>query len=300
MFFTLYGVYIRHFADEIWLNSLVQMLAEFDISEQATRAALSRLALQGWVAIRRDGRNSYLKITPRGLERVNEAASRIYRRRPDSWDGCWFLLTYTIPEEKREVRDQLRNDLSWWGFGTLGTSTRVSPHNLSEQMAKLVESSGIAPYVDFFNARYRGPESDRALVEKSWNLATINAAYGHFLEKFKPEYYTARILQENESLFDRDCFVRRSLLVHEYRKFLFIDPALPEELLGEDWRGSEAFELFRHYDNLLAEGAGRYFYSIFESGPHRIEPKEVERGLRAQLDPFSAGKGVQVESLPGE
>ncbi len=288
MFFTLYGVYIRHFAEEIWQNSLIKLMTEFGFSEQAVRASLARLAAQGWVELRKEGRNSYLKMTPKGLQRVNEAANRIYRQQPEPWNGDWFLLTYTIPEELRGVRDQLRTDLAWWGFGMLGTSTWITPHNLSNQMIELINSYRIAPYVAFFTARYQGPESNRALVEKSWNLAEVNGRYREFLLHFEPLYAEASILLGQGKLSDRECFVQRTRLVHEYRKFLFADPALPEELLADDWLGGQAFQLFQRYDLLLAEGAGRFFYTIFQDGlPHPLPLTQAEGGLRAQLDPFS-------------
>jgi len=288
MFFTLYGVYIRHFADEIWQNSLIKLMTEFGFTEQAVRASLARLAAQGWVELRKEGRNSYLKMTSKGLQRVNEAATRIYRQQRETWNGDWFLLTYTIPEDMRGVRDQLRTDLSWWGFGMLGTSTWLTPHDLRDQMAILTSTYGIEPYVAFFTARYHGPESNRALVEKSWNLTEVNGRYREFLGHFEPLFAQNSFLLGQNQLTDRDCFVQRTRLVHEYRKFLFADPALPEELLAADWLGGQAFQLFQRYDHLLAEGAGRFFYSIFQNGLARpLPPTEAVAGLRAQLDPFS-------------
>src|SRR5690349_18177937 len=114
MLFTLFGVYIRHFGGEIWLSSLTRLMGEFGFSEQAVRAAITRLQNQGWIKTRRIGKNSYCSLTEKGLRRVDEAARRIYRLRREPWDGSWCLLTYTVPEEKREVRDQLRTELGWW------------------------------------------------------------------------------------------------------------------------------------------------------------------------------------------
>ncbi|NWJ44653.1 MAG: hypothetical protein HXX08_02125 [Chloroflexi bacterium] len=58
-------------------------------------------------------------------------------------------------------------------------------------------------------------------------------------------------------------------------------------LLAKDWRGGEAFDLFRRYDGLLAEGAGRYFYRLYTPDVSAALDEKAIRGLRAQLDPFS-------------
>lgn len=259
-------------------------MAEFGFSEPAVRVAVARLAGQGWVTLRKAGRLSYLSMTKRGLERVDEAARRIYRLRPKTgWDGHWLLLTYTIPEEQRVARDQLRTELEWSGFGTLGTSTWLSPHELGAALATRLQSDELAPYVDIFQARYTGPAADHELVQKGWNLQEVNGRYRQFLERFKPQFEAAKAVLPDE----RSCFVARCWLVHEYRKFLFVDPGLPEELLGEDWLGSEAFGLFYTYDQLLAAGAGRFFYSVLAATPSlALSDGQIERGLQAQLNPF--------------
>ncbi len=291
MLFTLFGVYIRHFGGEIWLGNLARLMAEFGFSEQAVRAAIARLQNQGWVKTRRLGKNSYCSLTEKGLKRVDEAARRIYRLRREPWDGGWCLLTYTIPEEKRDIRDQLRTELSWWGFGSLSTSTWISPHNLNEQMAELVRGYNIEPYVDFFYVHYQGTQSNQSLAQKCWDLAIMNQRYREFLTQFEPAFKHDQTQLAHEELSDRDCFVSRSRLVHEYRKFLFVDPALPEELLPEDWAGHAAVNLFFEYDQLLAQGAGRFFSAVFVAAPDRVlDEAEAEQRLQSQLNPFSAAE----------
>ena len=63
---------------------------------------------------------------------------------------------------------------------------------------------------------------------------------------------------------DEECFIERAYLVHRYRKFLFIDPGLPKELLPERWSGNHAALLFNQYYQLLAEPANRFFEGIFQ------------------------------------
>ena len=292
MLFTLWGVFIRHFDTEIALGAVLRLMAEFGFAGPAVRVAVRRLADQGWISLRKSGRNSYISMTGQGLARVDEAASRIYRLHPERWDGYWLLLTYTIPEELRSARDQLRTDLAWWGFGTLGTGTWLSPHPLSPVLAARLQSPEIASYVDYFRARYSGPASNAALVAKGWQLQAVNRRYRLFLDRFQPDFQKAQTRQLSE----QECFGARCWLVHEYRKFLFVDPGLPEELSGPDWLGSQAFSFFHAYDQLLAERAARYFYSVYAtSGGIGLSPAQLERSLQAALNPFGPGELVQSE-----
>jgi phenylacetic acid degradation operon negative regulatory protein len=243
--------------------------------------------------MRREGRSNYVRVTARSLQRVDEAAKRIYRLQSRHWDERWFLLTYSIPEAKRKWRDQLRNDLSWLGFGMLGAGVWITPHNLEVQARNLAESYGLNAHVDFFSAYHRGPESSQLLTERCWDLAAVNARYAQFLERFRPLYLLGQQQLTAATLSNQQCFIKRSWLVHEYRKFLHVDPALPEQLLSENWLGSEAFDLFHAYDRLLATGAGHYFYQLFANAPSRsqsqaaLSPAKLAQALEAQLDPFS-------------
>jgi phenylacetic acid degradation operon negative regulatory protein len=46
--------------------------------------------------------------------------------------------------------------------------------------------------------------------------------------------------------------------VHEWRKFLFIDPGLPAELLPPDWPGTVAAVSFQAEADRLLPAAGRF------------------------------------------
>ena len=57
---------------------------------------------------------------------------------------------------------------------------------------------------------------------------------------------------------DRTAFARRFQLVHEWRKFLFRDPGLPDELLPAAWPGREAAAHFTAEAERLKPGADRF------------------------------------------
>ena len=75
---------------------------------------------------------------------------------------------------------------------------------------------------------------------------------------------------------DERAFAIRSVLVHEWRKFLFTDPGLPPELLPADWVGHEAARFFAHGGRPAAAGrlALRRQAASTRPTPHprRVEP----------------------------
>ncbi|SFC72040.1 transcriptional regulator, PaaX family [Bacillus sp. OV322] len=275
MIFTIYGDYIRHYGSEIWIGSLIRLLKEFGHNEQAVRAAISRMSKQGWVMARKEGNKSYYFLTERGADRMDEAAKRIFKLKPDKWDDEWRMLIYSIPEEKRHLRDELRQELIWSGFGTISNSCWITPNSLDKEVNSLINKYGISKYVHFFTSRYEGPEENVQLVRKCWDLAGINEKYQQFFSEYQQEYYEAKNKFQNNGLSDAECFVQRTKLVHEYRKFLFIDPGLPEDLLPEKWLGSSAASLFSDFYKVLAEPASRFFEEVFQEG-NELENKNLE------------------------
>ncbi|WP_409291168.1 phenylacetic acid degradation operon negative regulatory protein PaaX [Peribacillus sp. SCS-37] len=266
MIFTLYGDYISHYGSKIWIGSLIRLLNEFGHNDQSVRAAISRMNKQEWVQAEKIGNKSYYSLTERGQKRIDEAAKRIFKLKPEEWDGKWRILMYSIPEEIRSVRDELRKELIWSGFGTMSNSTWLSANNLEKQVGDLIEKYEIQPYVDFFTAEYKGPHENLRLVEKSWDLEDINAKYQEFISTYSQKYIIDKNKILKGQLTDAECFVERAKLVHEYRKFLFVDPGLPEELLPEKWLGGHAASLFSDYYRELAEPASRFFEAVFKEG----------------------------------
>ena len=84
--------------------------------------------------------------------------------------------------------------------------------------------------LDLFLSEYKGPQADRALVEKSWPLEEIDGKYQEFISTYSNKYIIHQSLMNNGQMTDAECFVERTNLVHEYRKFLFVDPGLTERV----------------------------------------------------------------------
>jgi phenylacetic acid degradation operon negative regulatory protein len=266
--FTLYGDYIRHRGGEAWTGSLIELLGFLGMSEQAVRSALSRMSRKGWLEGRRVGNKSFYSITPKSIRLLEEGAQRIFQPRADEWDGRWCVLTYSIPEEKRHLRNKLRERLTWLGYAPLNHATWISPRVMQRELGDLLDSLKIRDYVEIFCAEHLGFSSNREIVASCWDLEGLNQNYAGFIAKYEPllNEHKAR-LAEGDGLEPSECFVQRFMLVHEYRSFPYVDPNLPAELLPDDWLGNKAIQLFREYHELLTAEANAFVDDVFARAP---------------------------------
>ncbi len=284
---TLYGDYALHRGGEIGIGSLVRLLSNFGLSEQAIRSAVSRMCRSGFLKARRSGSKSYYSLTEDGYSLLTEGAQRIFQRKNIGWDGNWNIITYSIPERLRPARDRLRLELSWLGYGPLGEATWISPHDLTKEVKKLLRRLKIDEYVHIFNAKHLGCSDPKKIVSRCWNLNKIHRKYADFLAEYQPELEEhMKRLKAGEIIAPSECFVARFNLIHEYRKLPFFDPDLPAELLPGDWLRPQAAALFEEYHGSLTEKANEYFDSVirnYENPAAELSKKTRRPGTRLML-----------------
>ncbi len=263
--FTLYGDMVHRLAGDgsLWIGALIRLMASFGVSAPAVRQAVSRMSRQGWLAARRQGGRAYYLVTARGRRRIDELSPRIYGPVIE-WDGGWRLLTYAIGERHRKRREQLRKELAALGWATLSPSTWISPSDTLAAAWEAARSTLTLDAVHLFSSEYRGPLSDRELLERCWDVPQIASAYREFIDRYAPNLRRER---ERGDLTDEAALVERLWLVHDYRKFAYLDPGLPSELLPAHWPGTAAAALFREYYATLEGKSQRYFH-LCARGPN--------------------------------
>ncbi|HXW77221.1 MAG TPA: PaaX family transcriptional regulator C-terminal domain-containing protein [Candidatus Eremiobacteraceae bacterium] len=255
MLFTLYGDYAAVRRTDVRLGALVEIGRVLGLSETAVRSAVARLASGGWLSARRDGGRSYYALSEAGRRLIAEGTERIYRPRGATWDGTWCILTYSIPERSRSVRDRVRKQLAWLGFGAMGPGAYISPRDVAAATQSLFREHAAHSFARIFTGRFDGPGTDRELVRQCWDLAAIARRYQAFIRHYAPLFRRDRVARVG----DVEAFVTRFALTHDFRRFPFIDPDLPAELLPNDWAGARARRLFERHHALLRAGAMRFF-----------------------------------------
>ncbi len=236
---TVLGEFVLPRQEAAWTSTLVGALAMFDIEEKSARQALARSASEGWIVSRRFGRRVRWELTAPGRNLLAEGAERIYGfgRRDRPWDGLWLVVLVSVPEAKRELRHRLRTQLSWAGFGSPAPGVWVSPDVSRQAEARtILDHLELSPGAMSFTAQYGTVGQQQDMVAAAWDLGGVAARY----EQFIAEFSELRVHSADEML-------RAQIrLVHEWRRFPFLDPQLPPELLPPRWSGTRAAALFHH------------------------------------------------------
>jgi phenylacetic acid degradation operon negative regulatory protein len=239
--FDLYGDHLLSRGQQAPVAALVRLLAPAAISPPAVRTAVSRMARQGWlVPVRLPGGPGY-RLTPRATSRLRQAADRIYRTQTPAWDGRWHVVVIDRVTE-RAKRDRLKSALGYLGYACLDGSTWVSPR-CSVELDPVIAAEQVR--AERFFASYDGDA--RGLAARAWDLDGLARAYRDWIARAAEIAAKAADDQPDDLI-----FAVRSELVHEWRKFLFIDPGLPAELLPAQWPGFVAAVSFQvEADRLL-------------------------------------------------
>jgi phenylacetic acid degradation operon negative regulatory protein len=234
LLFTLLGEFVLPEGGTAWTSAVLAVFVRLGVEEKTTRQALMRTAASGWLDAEKVGRRTRWRLTASAQKMLTEGADRIYSFTgpAESWDGRWLLVYVRIPESDRRARHVVRSRLSWAGFGSMGAGLWISPHpHREDEAVGVLREAGVAADAHVFVARRSGLADVRVMVAAAWDLRAIEEQYEEFLEEFR-------------ATTPADALARQVELVHAWRRFPSIDPALPRELLPARWSGLEAARLF--------------------------------------------------------
>jgi phenylacetic acid degradation operon negative regulatory protein len=230
---TLLGEFVLPGGGAAWTSAVIAAFARLGIAEKATRQALMRTAVDGWLSAEKTGRLTQWHLTGAGRRLLTEGAERIYSftSAAENWDRRWLLVAARIPDGDRSTRHTVRTRLSWAGLGWLGPGLWISAHPEREaEVARVLSQAGVAD-AHLFTATRSGLDGAADMVRAAWDLDAIERQYERFIAEFSGAE-------------PGDVLARQVGLVHAWRRFPAIDPALPRELLPAGWRGLEAARLF--------------------------------------------------------
>ena len=256
---TMLGEYVLPASGGAWQESLIGALGTLGYKTHAARQALARSVTAGWLRTERHGRRSRVHLTPETAEMLRAGAARIYSfGEPWEWDGRWLLVVLRVPEERREVRHRMRTRLAWAGFGSLGGGLWISPH--VERERELADAGGDESGAELvsFHGRLGALGDPARVVGEAWDLDAVAEAYRVFTARF------GRMAPRGPEA----VFRAQTLLVHEWRKFPFLDPDLPDGMLPARWPRERAHDLF-HERHAAWDGEARAWFAALDAGGER-------------------------------
>jgi phenylacetic acid degradation operon negative regulatory protein len=252
---------------EIPMAAILHLAAELRVRPAATRSAVHRLARQGWLSTGRRGRDSLIRLTPKGRSLIAQGRRRIFSPATRAWDGRWTIIEFSVPEGQRDVRDSLRARLEFLGFGSPSSGMYVSPLDYQDEVVALMHELHASGYLRVFRAELAWPSSGRVFVARAWrSLAEVDRGYREFLRRFRTRLGIDRRAIAADSLEPAAAFRTRFELVYEFRHRLFGDPGLPPELAPASWAGLAARDLFIEYHDLVTPLARQFFRTTVQGG----------------------------------
>lgn len=245
---TVLGEFVLPAGSPVWTQTLLDMLRSLEVEEKSARQALARTASEGLLSSERVGRRVRWSLTPAGRRLLSEGAERIYGfgARPTSWDRRWLVVIVSVPESQRQLRHRLRTRLSWAGLGSPVAGVWVSPNaDKQGEVDTVLTELGLVGTAFSFVGPFGASGEEAELVGQAWDLGVVEATYEQFVEDFAD----AAPQSQDEAL------RWQTRLVHAWRRFPFLDPQLPAELLPPRWAGARAAELFHQHHGAWAQPA---------------------------------------------
>lgn len=209
---TVYGDAIAPRGGELALASLLELMSALGANGGVVRTAISRLARDGWLEGRRNGRRSFYRLSHRGELESSEARPRIYGPLDRPWNGQ-LRLAFAEAGVERTMLEQA-------GYALLAPGVLAAPDTA------LTPPPGIPALLCAGT-----PQAMHTLVARAWPIARVGAEYQDFVDLFANLDRVATKLPPLEAL------AARVLLIHEYRRVTLRDPRLPSGLLPPDWPG---------------------------------------------------------------
>jgi phenylacetic acid degradation operon negative regulatory protein len=239
---TVWGDSLAPHGGDVWLSTLIQLLAPFGVNERLVRTSVFRLAADGWLEARAQGRRTRYRLTADGARRFSLAYRRIYTPPFRPWDGTWELVLLPGDAVQPGERRRLRDELALSGFAALAPGVHARPQHPRGDAPLAPKLPSRAIHVVARDLPDASGASLAAQVEAAFALATLAVDYRAFLGRFVS---VAAAFRRIPGPTPEQAFVVRTLLVHGYRRVRLRDPQLPAALLPAAWPGREVYDLCR-------------------------------------------------------
>jgi phenylacetic acid degradation operon negative regulatory protein len=234
LLFTVLGEFVLP-TGAAWTSSFIDVFNRLGVEEKTARQALMRTSADGWLSPERIGRRTIWRLTSDAQKMLSEGAERIYRftGATSDWDGRWLLVLAKASETEPQARHLIRTRLALAGLGSPVPGVWVSTHlDRLPDVESILREADMLDEAQVFVAEHRAGGPLAVMVSQAWDLDALERQYEAFIAEFSAG--AAR----------RDQLARVVELVNAWRRFPWIDPLLPAELLPRDWGGVKAAQLF--------------------------------------------------------
>lgn len=220
----------------------LRLLGDLGVAEAAARATLARMTARGLLERSQVGRTAHFRLSEIGSDVVTKATERVSSPMPfEHPEGQWTLLSYSMPESRRDLRHRMRLVLTWAGFGGLRDGLWIAPGLVD--VGEVLAEAGLDEVVDlaeWFSATPLPGVRTEELIERAWDVSQIRAQHERFVDAWDPSRAPRSPLSDI------------TLLGADWIQLLRVDPGLPARFLAADWPAEESVVVYqRRYGDLL-------------------------------------------------
>jgi len=256
---TIFGDSIVPVGGEIWLGDLIALAEPFGFSDRLTRTSVSRLTAEGWFESQRVGRRSRYRLTEFGVAEFEVAERRIYHADRPHWDGEWTLAMVELGSPDRTTAQLVSKHLRWHGFAPLSSGVMAEPGDSRAEVREVSAGLGLSAAIPVALARFDDLRALLSAPEVDQRLGLDEAADGY--RRFVERYALLEAMC-GADVAPLDAFLLRSMVVHDLRRTVLVDPWLPAEILPSGWPGSAAHELAGRLYRAVDSGAWAHLAEV--------------------------------------
>ena len=248
---SIFGDAILPRGGRVWLGSLLEICARLGIEAGSVRAAMSRLAQDGWIMREKQGRKSFYRLAETGKVASEAASHRIYAPVDSDWGGQWSILM--ISDQAGEGRDARRAQLRAAGFGAVAPTIFIRPDMAGNKAPQ------VAPKGDFlFTAQLADFSDPHGLGQQAWDTDTLEAEYRAFDQLYTP---MLQAFEGGAMLAPLEAMALRTMLIHDFRRLVLRDPMLPAQISGPQWLGNTVRHMVAKFYHLLLKDSENWLDS---------------------------------------
>lgn len=281
---TVVGLYVRDLGGAVAVADLVDLLGALGVPPAGARSAVSRVKAKGLLVPETldDGRAGY-RLAPDAGPMLARGDRRIFGYRQQGGGDPWCLVSYSLPEERRDARHQLRRHLAWIGAGSVADGLWITPGHLVDEVEEILVALEVRDAATVFLTgapRVAGSFADAAA--RWWDLDRVAALHRTFLARHDDAGADGAPSTRADE--PRDAFARWVRAVDDWRPIPYADPGLPSAALPADWPGTASVALFDRLGRGLADAASRHVRVVVgRRGEHSEGMSDVTQGLPAAV-----------------
>ncbi|WP_424937674.1 MULTISPECIES: PaaX family transcriptional regulator C-terminal domain-containing protein [Bacteria] len=272
---TLVGLYLRRLGGWSSTATLVRLMADTGVPATRTRTALARVKQHGLLRAEQRQGTGYA-LVPSALPMLARGDRRIFAVRQMRLEEGWCLISFSVPESRRDLRHQLRRRLRWIGCGMVSPALWICPDHLGDEAQSIVDQLGARPFTALF--RRAAMDADLpAAVRSWWDLDALRQEHERFQAAIAPILARSQTEPSRgasslpseaagatgpEVVGDARAFADYVRLIDAWRVLPYVDPGLPSSLLPEDWPGGRSVTDFAALSARLAGPAWRHVRAV--------------------------------------